>query len=533
MGAVVKLFDGLRNVLSGLGTSQDKTVGAQYYLPTIIRPDIDACYRGTWLGRKIHDVPPKDMTREWRAWQAEDGQIEQIENEEKRLQVTSRVRKALTLARLYGGSAIVMGLPGNANEPAPEKIGKGQLSYLHVVHRHELTLDAMVRDPSAPDFGRPAMFRLNATGSSSSVDIHPSRMVTFVGQEVPEGSTGSEAEWFWGDPLLLSVRDALVSSDTTTATITALLQEAKVDVIHIPGLMDQLSTSEYETRLIERLNIAAVIKSITNTLVLDGGDGSADSGEKWEVRQMNFAGLPEVQRTMFQLVSGASDIPATRLIGMAPHGLNSTGESDTRNYYDMLSSLQNSDLGPAIAPLDEYLVMSGTGARDPSVFYEWNPLWQMTPGDKADRDYKVAQTADLYAKMGAIPADAFDVAVQNRLIEDGVFPGLEAALEEAQLQSAIVEAAGSTPADPGTDPTADPAALPQPSNDPSAPPTGKAAAKPAIGNGRGAAVTAMSRRRAANDRARRFIADRAAGQRALDAEAAGSDPGEGGPGESE
>jgi phage-related protein (TIGR01555 family) len=478
--AALVMADGLRNLVSGLGGQGDKSTGATYDLRIPSRPEIDACYRGTWLGRKIHDIPALDMTREWRAWQADDDQIEAIELAEKNLQLRMKSRRALALARLYGGAALILGLPGEANTPAPEKIGKGQL-----------TLGDPDRDLLSDRFGGPVLFRLTADTNDLPPDIHPSRVVAFVGNQLPDGALGANSEdWFWGDPLLAAVFTALTTHDTGIAAISALLNEAKVDIVHVPGLMDSLSSDEFEKRLIERFTIAALLKSMCNTLLLDGGDGTENSGERWEQRQIRWEGLPDIQKTLFQLVSGAADIPATRLIGQAPAGLNATGDSDTRNYYDMLSSLQNSDLGPTLSPLDEYLIMSATGARDPSIFYDWRPLWQMTPTEKATRDKTVAETAKFYADMGVVPDDALAVSVQNRLIEDGVFPGLEAALEEAQ-QLALLE----QPPEERT------GAIPQPANDPNPAQPGQQPPQPPMAGN--------SARRAANDRARRYVRDRA------------------------
>jgi phage-related protein (TIGR01555 family) len=489
MGVLARISDGLRNVASGLGVGgQDKQASATYSLEVRTQQEIEACYRGTWLGRKIHDIPPGDMTREWRSWQATDDQIEAIEKEEKRLLLQRKTRRALVLARLYGGSALVLGLPGQPETPAPERIGRGQLRYAHVMPRHQLTLGDQVRDVRDPLFGGPAYFELNFVDGTSQQRIHPSRVIPFIGNELPDAAmSGGAYSWFWGDPLLQSVFDALAAHDTTTGGIASLLNEAKTDIVHIPHLMDELASAEYEQRLIGRIQVAAFIKSLTNVLLLDGGDGSEGAGERWEQRQVTFEGLPDVQRAMFQLVSGAADIPATRLIGQSPTGLNATGDSDTRNYYDMLASLQESDLTPTLAALDEWLIMSATGARDPAVFYEWNPLWQLTPTEKATRDKTVAETAKIYADMGAIPDDAMAAAVQNRLIEDGVFPGLEAALEEAEKQAALEmdpEELNPSPPVPGQQP-------PPPANEPG---------QPATGN---------STRRAANDRARRYVRRRA------------------------
>jgi hypothetical protein len=49
------------------------------------------------------------MTRAWRDWQANADDIQKLEAEEKRLQLKMKCQRALVLARLYGGSALILG----------------------------------------------------------------------------------------------------------------------------------------------------------------------------------------------------------------------------------------------------------------------------------------------------------------------------------------------------------------------------------------------------------------------------------------
>ena len=76
-----------------------------------------------------------------------------------------------------------------------------------------------------------------------------------------------------------------------------------------------------------------------------------------------------------QSVSGAADIPGTRLLGQSPAGMNATGESDLRNYYDRLQ---------AMFRMDEALIRSALGSRPADVYYDWAPLWGMSEKEKAD-----------------------------------------------------------------------------------------------------------------------------------------------------
>ncbi|MFP3681974.1 DUF1073 domain-containing protein, partial [Pseudomonas sp. SIMBA_041] len=61
-------------------------------------------------------------------------------------------------------------------------------------------------------------------------------------------------------------------------------------------------------------------------------------------------------------ISGASEIPVTRLFGRSPAGMNATGESDLQNYYEVVQQQQESTLGPILDKLLPIICMSEFGA---------------------------------------------------------------------------------------------------------------------------------------------------------------------------
>lgn len=412
--------DTLVNLVSGLGTVRDKSTAAAFGLVLLDKGQIDNAYRADWIARKIVDIPAFDETREWRDWQAEKDEIEKIEAEEARLGLQAKVAKARTLSRLYGGSAIFIGT-GDADtmsELRPERVGRGGIKYLHVFSRHEMIAGELEQDPLSPWYGEPKKYTL--AGATTMVDIHPSRVVRFVGAEMPDRVLAYDG---WGDSVLQAVYDAVIQAGSAAAAIAAMLQEAKVDVVKVPGFMEGLATEEYRSRILTRYSLANTGKSITNTLMLDGD-------EEWSSKQLSFQTLPEVLNTYLQIASGAADIPATRMLGQSPGGLQSTGKSDERNYYDRIGAGQNLQLRPALARLDEALIRSALGSRPDAIHYTWAPLWQMTEVEKADIALKKAQAVKAIADTGLIPDQAFARSVQNMFVEDGTFPGLDAALEE-------------------------------------------------------------------------------------------------------
>src|SRR5690349_5702773 len=130
MGHVLSMVrDGLMSLASRMGTERDKAASVFYAQPILTDEQIIAAYRGSWLPRKIVDIPALDSCRKWRNWQAESDQIGAIEAEERRLNLRGKVLEAAKKGRLFGGAALFIGT-GDADPSQPldaERVGKGGL----------------------------------------------------------------------------------------------------------------------------------------------------------------------------------------------------------------------------------------------------------------------------------------------------------------------------------------------------------------------------------------------------------------------
>ena len=425
------LFDTFTNFLSGLGVvGRDKMTAFRYTKQIWTRDQLEASFQSDWIARKAIVIPAHDATREWRSWQAEADQIESLEATEDRLHVQLKLQEALTKARLYGGACLLIGVDGDmAMELDPTKIGKDALKFLHVLCPHQLVVQDLVKDIASPYYGQPEFYTLNDdTGKFGSVKIHPSRMVRLIGLDPPDPMQN----WGWGDPFLQVINDAVSAAGTVQQSVAAMIGEAKFDVVKIPGLTEIFSTTTGTERLIKRFSEANVAKSVINAVVLDGE-------EEWQRIGVNFAGMPEVLQMYLQIAAGAADIPVTRFAGMSPSGLNSTGESDLQNYYDRIHADQELRLTPALEKLDIALQCSALGKFDDNIFYEWNSLWQMSEAEKATIAKQKADSAMVDVNSGLIPFEALVKGRVNQLIEDGTYPGIEAAIEEAIENAELME----------------------------------------------------------------------------------------------
>lgn len=419
MGVVRYFSDKLVNLVANLGTERDKAASSIYAPTMLSEQELSNAYRGAWLPRKIIDIPPLDATRRWRGWQASKAQIQMIEAEEKRLDVRRKAKQAMTRARLFGGAAIYIGtrdrdtsLPLDA-----EKIGQGGITYLTVLSKRKLAPGDIEQDPQSDLFGRPMWYTL----TGSQIRVHPSRLIIFIGAELPDPELDVSVEYGWGDSVLQSILDTIKQSDSTMGNVASLVFEAKVDVIKIPDFMSQLQDKEFEKRVLERLRLAAMAKGINGQILLD-------AAEEYDSKSASFGSLPDVMDRFLQAVAGAADIPLTRLAGQSPAGMSSTGESDLRNYYDRIQAMQELDMRPALSTFDECLIRSALGKRDPKVHYTWLPLWQPTAAEKSENGKRLADTIKTLSDSKLFPEEALSAAATTVLVEESVLPGLEAAI---------------------------------------------------------------------------------------------------------
>lgn len=427
------LFDRLQNFVSGLGTAKDKRVGNAFVFQQIDPAQLVAMHRSDWMARKVVDIIPDDMTREWREWKADEAIVEAIENVERapQINIQAKVNEALQLARLRGGSILVLGVDVGSPEEelVIERVGKDTLKYVHVLGRDQVSYTDINRDITSPYYGEPIMWEFTSK-NGQMVRIHPSRVVKFIGAPILDKYTAPDE--VWGDSVLQVVYDALQNAASSQEHTASLIPEAKTDVLYIPSLSKYLENEKTTQKLTERFTYANTMKSMFNMLLLEG-DGNG-AGEKWEQKTISFAQYPELLRQYLQVASGAADIPMVRFLQDAPSGLGSNGEVTLKNYYDRIGADQRNDLSPALWRFDEIAIRSATGGRDPKIYYEWAPLYSQTEKERAEVFKLNAEAARAIVGSGAgqelITREAVSKALISRIEEDGNLPGLAAAVEE-------------------------------------------------------------------------------------------------------
>ena len=430
-------LDRLQNLVSGLGTAKDKRTANVYGFNVRDPSELVAMHRSDWMARKIVDIIPDDMTREWREWKADEATVELIEKVERSPQINlqAKVNEAMQLARLRGGAVLVIGV--NVGSPDQElvldRVGKDTLKYVHVLGRDQVSYTDIIREIESPYYGQPVMWEVSSKNGVQS-RIHPSRVIKFIGAPVLDKTLADDE--VWGDSILQVVYDALQNASSAQEHIAALIPEAKTDVIYMPGLSSVLKNEASTAALTARFTYANTMKSMFNMLLLEGNGGAGENaqGEKWEQKTINFGQFPELMLQYLKVASGAGDIPLSRFLQDAPSGLGSNGETALKNYYDGIGAGQRNKLGPALWLVDEIMIRSATGKRDPAIYYDWSPLYSQTEKERAEVFKTYADGARQLVGSGTgqeiITREAVSKALINRIVEDGNLPGLAEAIEE-------------------------------------------------------------------------------------------------------
>jgi hypothetical protein len=94
-------------------------------------------------------------------------------------------------------------------------------------------------------------------------------------------------------------------------------------------------------------------------------------------------GVTDTLVQLGQQISGCWQIPLVRLFGQSPTGMNSTGESDLRTYYDNILRLDERDVCPFMSRLVP--VLAGNIGKDlpENWSFKFNSLWQTPDGEQA------------------------------------------------------------------------------------------------------------------------------------------------------
>lgn len=335
-----------------------------------------------------------EMTRKFIEISAPDEMVKKrLEAELQRLDVRGVFNRAAAWCGYFGGCLVYMDTgdaPEDLAKPialTPEFIAQGSLRGLRIVEPVVASPDWYnSSDPLAADYFEPRSWFVQSTR------VHASRLLIFRQNTPP--LLLKAAYNFFGVPAVQIALDYVAHFTQTREAAARLLTKFSTTVFKTD--LSRLLYGGDAAQAKARIGHFARQRDNNGVAVLDY------ESEAMEQLNTPLSGVDVIVRQALELLAVVWRIPAVKLFGISPAGLNATGESDMQNFYDYIASRQAKVFSQPLGRLLKAVQLSVTGTVDPAVTYEFVPLWEMTAREKADRDKVLADTDAVYVDRGVV-----------------------------------------------------------------------------------------------------------------------------------
>ena len=421
----VSVQDAFSNPLFRLGSGSQSPLEATEYPLTRMTDNyalLNSLYRDNWVVQNVVGIIPDDMTKKWFAPAGAVGpeHLKELDRVQRVTALRERVNEGLRWGRLYGGAAgliMIRGQEGMLGQPLElESIYPGTFQGLYILDRWQGVVPGMelVFEGGEPV---PAYYSITDARGNTVAKVHHSRLVRFTGRDLP--FLERVAELYWGESEVEALYNDVVKHDNVAANMAALTFRANVDTMEVQNL-DQLfsvTSGEQQRRFWNVMQAQSVMKSNFGMQLVNRGDQIKNT-------QYTFTGLQEVYDSMCLDLSGASRIPVTKLFGRSPAGMNATGESDLRNYYDYVDTLREAKLRPILEKLLPVLAMSAWGAVPDGLDITFPPLWTPTAKEVAEIAKTKSEAIVSGYQAGLLNVDTAQKELKKLADETGMFDSI-------------------------------------------------------------------------------------------------------------
>lgn len=465
----IRTNDSYQNFAARLGIGADTLASASGYGFNPItrnRTLLEWMYRGSWIVGQAVDTVAEDMTKAGISFTGDNDpkQIDQLQRAFVRKQVHGRFQSTIKWSRLYGGAIAVVMINGQKpSDPLDvTRIARGSFQGLLVMDRWMVqpTMSDLVTDPADPDLGYPRFYEVVADAPAlPRMKVHHSRCVVLQGVELPYWQRISEN--LWGMSVIERIYDRLVAFDSGTQGASQLLYKAYLRTLKIPQLRNIVASGgqAYEG-LIKQVQLMRSMQSNEGISIIDADDD-------FKTDSYSFSGVADTLLQFGQQLSGALQIPLVRLFGQSPSGLNSTGESDLRTYYDGINQRQETQLRHGYDVVSRVCAASEGVKVDEGFGFDFNPLWQLDDKEKVEIAERVTNTVIAAEATGMLPPGVALKELKQSSVITGVWSNITdeqiTAAESAPAPGAVDDLLGPLAlAAPGGQPMPGVAALPAP-----------------------------------------------------------------------
>ncbi len=380
--------DSWQNVVTGLGTARDKTQYGEFaWQNELSWTELNNLFHHDDLAKKVVSLKPKEMIREGYEVLVDDK--EKINNRIKEIPVISSVHQvnevtgineavlqSMIWGRLYGGAVLIIGADDGLTadqELAEERVQ--EIKWLYITDRRYLVPEG-------------EHYRVIDRKGSGDLYIHKSRLIVFGGALTSDDEKDRLGGWDYS--VLQAPYNALRQSGQVWQAVEHLVSDSSQAVFKIQGLMSMIAGGQKDI-LQSRMELVDLSRSVARAVLLD-----TDGGESFERQVAPMTEYKGILEMFMMRLAAAADMPVSVLMGRSPAGLNATGESDIRIWYDTIRSAQTYELQPKLEKLIKLVLIEQLGRIPESWSIKFNPLWQMTPKEQSELEKITAEKDAIY-----------------------------------------------------------------------------------------------------------------------------------------
>jgi phage-related protein (TIGR01555 family) len=393
--------DGWQNIFTNLGVNNSRTnttfFQSSLNLPTATLSEI---YQSNGIGKRIVNIIVEDALRGFIL--SDKLLIEELS----RVNAKQSIMDAACFGRLYGGAILVAFIDDGLGFEKPINFNKiNKLISLKVFDKNQIqwNQEDLCKDFYKPYYGDPEIYTITSPQSNSLIDgqffkVHRSRCFTFSGDRLV--NLAKMQNQGWDASVLQSSYEALRNYGIVVSSSAEIVHDFIQVIMKMQGLDKKLSTEGGDIEVKGRVDFIDYTRSVSNMILLDG-----DGAEDYEKKASSVAGLADLWDRFSETICASTGIPATKLFGRSPGGLNSTGASDIQNWYDIIRSYQTDQLEPAINWLIEILKHQKEWQKKPTQYHwRFSSLTAPSESEWADIKKKYAEIDCMYIDRGGIDA---------------------------------------------------------------------------------------------------------------------------------
>lgn len=236
------------------------------------------------------------------------------------------------------------------------------------------------------------------------IPVSATRVIRFVENELPDMI--KPAYNFFGLSLSQKVLDAVSHFTRNRESASKLLE--KISLVVLKTNMENILAGGADA------DLAARMKYFAQSWNYDGVAAIDKETEELAIFNNGIGGVVDIVRQSMEYVAAMFNEPATKLWGISPAGMNATGESDMKNHYDNIASLQEQMFAPGLDKVIKLIQLNSFGNIDADISFQFTPLSDEADRMQAEVNKMKAETYAVYEEMGAIS----NADVRNALIKD-------------------------------------------------------------------------------------------------------------------